>query len=97
MTDYVKNIFAEYSQLRGQVLPTKVFRRDVPLDGAPRDYYVGKGGVWTEDARYSLGSFLMGRGDMDLEEITSSQAEEFVEMARTRELRPFSTSETSPE
>lgn len=97
MSEHVQKYFVQYSQLRGQTLPTKVFRRDLPVEGSPRDYYVGKGGVWTKDSRYSLGSFLMGRGDMDLEEITSSQADEFVEMARTRELRPFSTRETSAE
>jgi hypothetical protein len=97
MTEHLQKFFVEYSQLRGQIRPTSVFRRDLPVEGPPRDYYVGKGGVWTEDSRYSLGSFLMGRGDRDLDEITSSQADEFVEMARTRELRPFSTRETSAE
>lgn len=97
MTEHVQKYFVEYTELRGERLPTAVFRRDLPVEGPPRDYYVGRGGVWTEDSRYSLGSFLMGRGDMDLEEITSSQADEFVEMARIRELRPFSTRETAAE
>lgn len=89
--------FAEYSWSPEGPKPSSVYRRIIGGDGLPEDSYVGREGHWQSDAHHTLGLWLQNRNDHDFEPITEVDAEEFVEMARVRELRRFSTSGDAPD
>lgn len=90
MVENATTYYADFLLTDGEWLPKMVYRRDQASDGLPKDYYVGKGGIWVADSTYDLGSRLAGHGDSPLKRVGPKQADEFIDMVKSRSPRPLS-------